>query len=218
MTITYAFDVYGTLIDPLAIGQKVEAMIGEDASAFAKIWREKQLEYTFRRGLMGAYKDFAAVTAEALDFTCLATGHDLSETEKSQLLEAYRTLEAFPDTALALKKLRGQGAKMYAFSNGTPDDLQSLLQHAGVLDLLDGVVSVDPVHSFKPDPAVYRHFCASAKSAESDTCLVSSNPFDILGAANVGWQTAWVRRSSNTIMDPWDMQPTKVITTLTELA
>jgi 2-haloacid dehalogenase len=42
-------------------------MIGEQASAFLCRWREKQLEYSFRRGLMRRYENFAVCTRQVLD-------------------------------------------------------------------------------------------------------------------------------------------------------
>ena len=62
MATTLAFDVYGTLIDPLGVATTLRSLIGDRAQAFAQAWREKQLEYLFRRALMQAYRDFPACT------------------------------------------------------------------------------------------------------------------------------------------------------------
>ncbi len=50
---TLAFDVYGTLIDTQGIAATLKGWMGERATVLARAWREKQLEYTFRRGLRG---------------------------------------------------------------------------------------------------------------------------------------------------------------------
>jgi len=47
--------------------------------------------------------------------------------------------------------------------------------------------------------------------------LVSSNPFDVIGAINVGMQAAWVKRSPDALFDPWGMQPTVTVSGLMEL-
>jgi 2-haloacid dehalogenase len=62
MAITLAFDVYGTLIDTAGVTQALEKYVGDKASAFSSLWREKQLEYSFRRGLMQNYQSFAVCT------------------------------------------------------------------------------------------------------------------------------------------------------------
>lgn len=215
MAITYAFDVYGTLIDPLAIGQHLQGLVGDDAGKIAQLWRDKQLEYTFRRGLMGAYASFDEVTAEALNYALSAVAVTIADDDRDELLLKYQTLDAFPDTAPALQQIRAAGNTMWAFSNGMPDTLTALLTHAQVNALLDGVVSVDEVRSFKPDPKVYARFCERAASHPQDTCLVSSNPFDIIGAANCGWQTAWVQRTHGAVFDPWSgFSPDRTVSSL----
>ena len=52
MATTLAFDVYGTLINTHGVLSLLDDMIGDNAQAFSNTWREKQLEYSFRRGLM----------------------------------------------------------------------------------------------------------------------------------------------------------------------
>ena len=211
---TIAFDVYGTLIDPLAIGTALGEHVGERAPAFAAAWRDRQLEYSFRRGLMGVYEDFSECTRRALEHTCRATGLDLPEDVRGALLARYRALPAFDDVAPALARLRDGGHAMYAFSNGLPSDLDALLAHAGLRDTLDGVVSVHDVRSFKPDPAVYRHFEAVTGTGADEVWLVSSNPFDVIGARAVRWRAAWVRRREDAVFDPWEFAPSVTVATL----
>ncbi len=217
MADTFAFDVYGTLIDPHAIGTALKEHMGEAAPRFSQTWRDKQLEYSFRKGLMGAYEDFSVVTRQALDYSCQVLDQPLSEEAKAALMAKYRALSAFPDTRPALEALRQAGCRMFAFSNGKPDDLEALMEHAQVRAALDGIVSVHDVRSFKPDPKVYEHFCASARSRPADTWLVSSNPFDVIGANAMGWKTAWVQRTTASIFDPWGVTPTTVVASLHDL-
>ena len=68
MSITLGFDIYGTLIDPYGVTTKL-AEYTEQSAEFSRIWRDKQLEYTFRRGLMRRYENFAVCTRNALDYT-----------------------------------------------------------------------------------------------------------------------------------------------------
>lgn len=207
MTTTIAFDVYGTLVDPLGIAGTLRGFIGDRAPVFAQSWRERQLEYTFRRALMRRYRDFAVCTREALLHTDARLATGLSPAAIEALLARYLELPAYPEAVEAVASLRGTGHRVYAFSNGRPDDLQRLLQFAGLLELLDGVVSVDPVASFKPDPAVYEHFLHSTGSVAAATWLVSGNPFDVIGARSAGWHAAWVRRDPAAVFDPWGIEP-----------
>ncbi|MEM1399568.1 MAG: haloacid dehalogenase type II, partial [Pseudomonadota bacterium] len=176
MAETFAFDVYGTLVNPHAVVGSLEKLVGDKAGRLSQTWRDKQLEYSFRRALMGAYRDFSIVTRDALNYACAALEVTIADPDKAALLAQYRTLDAFPDTAPALAALAAQGHKMHAFSNGLPDHLASLLAHAGIENLLGETISVHDVPSFKPDPTVYVHFNEVTGSAPGETWLVSSNP------------------------------------------
>ncbi len=215
---TLAFDIYGTLIDPHAIAGRLHDYLGERADPFSQLWRTKQLEFSFRRGLMGSYADFAVVTRDALEYCDAAMDTRLSASAREQLLSDYTRLDAYDDVHEALVSLKHQGRCLYAFSNGHPRDLESLLSHAGIAELLDGIVSVHDVESFKPDPKVYAHFCRSAGTVPAQTRLVSSNGFDIAGAHACGWRTAWLRRETGIVFDGWRPGPETIISSLQELA
>ena len=218
MTTTLAFDVYGTLIDHFGISTKLNEYVGHNAQEFAQIWRDKQIEYLFRRALMRKYNDFPTCTRQALDFTNERLQTELSDAAKDTLAETYRVLPPYPDVPDSLELLRKGKHKMYAFSNGHPDDLEHLLKHAGLSKHLDGIVSVHDVRSYKPDPAVYRHFLDRANAKAPDTWLISGNPFDVIGAQAAGWKTAWLKRDPTAVFDPWDVEPTATIADLAELA
>ncbi len=217
MTTTLAFDVYGTLIDPFDVSTKLSEYVGDNASQFAQIWRDKQIEYLFRRGLMREYRDFSTCTGQALIFTDERLQTNLSAEAKDALMSKYRLLPAYPAVPKALQQLKAKNCRMYAFSNGQPDDLEHLLEHAGLSEHLDGIVSIHEVQSYKPDPAVYKHFLDRTDAAASDTWLVSGNAFDIIGAHAAGWQTAWVKRDPAAVFDPWDIEPTVTVVELTKL-
>ena len=215
--ITLAFDVYGTLIDTHGLLAELEELVSEKAPAFSMTWREKQLEYSFRKGLMRKYEPFSACTRQALDMTCAIYGVTLSPERKAHLLRRYRSLPAFADVRDCLSGLNAANFRLFAFSNGEPAALEELLTNAGIHDLFQGVVSVDEVQSFKPNPDVYRYFLDQANSAPENAWLISSNPFDVIGAVSAGMKSAWVRRSPAAVFDPWGIEPTLTIGGLGEL-
>ncbi len=217
MAITLAFDVYGTLIDTHGVVSKLEELTGERARKFSSTWRDKQLEYSFRRGLMQNYENFAVCTRDALDYTCRLYAVQFTPEQKQALLEIYRELPAFDDVREALTELGTRGCRMYAFSNGSAEAVETLLSAAGIRDYFLGVVSCDDVRSFKPNPAVYAHFLRSTDAAGSEAWLISGNPFDVIGAISAGMRAAWVQRSAETVFDPWGIEPTVTVTSLREL-
>lgn len=211
------FDVYGTLVDPLAMSGALLPMAGERAAEMAAVWRAKQLEYSFRRALMDAYENFDVCTRDALRYAARTAGVELSEVDEQRLIDGYLDLEPYPDVIPGIDALQAQGHAVVAFSNGVEASLRELLSRAGVLDHLDGIVSVDSIRTFKPNPAVYRHLAEQLESPRDETWLVSSNYWDVTGARQAGLHAAWLRRDPSAIPDPWGIEPDVVVSTIEEL-
>ncbi|MDT8429770.1 MAG: haloacid dehalogenase type II [Pseudomonadales bacterium] len=218
MPSTIGFDIYGTLINTDGVVTTLQEFMGAEAGVFAQTWRSKQLEYTFRRGLMQNYRDFAVCTSQALDYSCLAHGQRLSVEQKKELLAVYRRLPAFDDVQDGLSRLQAQQHRLFAFSNGSAEAVRALLDSAGISAFFAGVVSTEDLRSFKPNPAVYSHFLRQSGACGSNAWLVSSNPFDVIGAISAGMKAAWLKRSPKAIYDPWETEPTLTIGSLAELS
>jgi 2-haloacid dehalogenase len=216
-TTTLAFDIYGTLIDTQGIARILAQLMGAQSVPFAQRWREKQLEYSFRRGLMRDYQPFTDCTRQALEFCCAEFRIPLSEANRADLMSAYRALPAFDDALTGLAACHAAGYRVFAFSNGIEDDVRALLDHSGLAPYFNDVIGVDAVASFKPDPAVYAHFIRQSGSDVDKTWLISSNTFDVIGARNAGWQAAWVRRNPDQPFDPWQQQPNCILNSLDAL-
>ncbi len=217
MSITLAFDIYGTLIDTQGVVSKLQEIVGNKAEEFSRTWRDKQLEYSFRRGLMQNYENFAVCTRNALDYTARFYRVPLTAAQKDELLYIYRVLPAFNDVKDALVNLKTANFRIYAFSNGSAEAIETLLQAAGIRDFFLGIVSVDDLKSFKPNPAVYSYFLRKSGASGSNAWLISSNPFDVIGAISAGIKAVWVRRSPEAIFDPWGIEPTLTVSSLGEL-
>lgn len=219
---TIALDVYGTLVDPLGMAERLVPIVGaERAAEAAAHWRRTQVEYAFRRGLMGPkrYVDFDVCTVQALRSTARLYDVTLDAATEATLLAAYRSLPTFPDAAPGLARLRAAGHRLLAFSNGTEASVHAVLDHADLLSLLDGVVSVDPLRTFKPDPIVYGHLVAVGGRSANETWLVSANAWDAIGAKAAGLRTAWLRRDPAVAFDPWeaDLEPDLIVGSMDEL-
>jgi 2-haloacid dehalogenase len=216
--VAIGFDVYGTLVDPLGISVELRRFVGDDADRVAQLWRTTQLEYTWRRSLMGVYEPFSVCTAQALDFAAHSLGHQLAPGVTASMLEMYRQLPAFPEAAAGLERIRRAGHRMVAFSNGEAAFVRAVLGNAGLIPMLADVVSVDELKIYKPAPSVYRHLAARMGTEVVVTWLVSSNPFDVIGAKAAGLRAAWVRRNPRAILDPWGIEPDLIVSDLIELS
>jgi len=213
-----AFDVYGTLVDPLQMNQRLRPLFGDIADRLAATWRQKQVEYAFRRGLMGRYEHFGVCTRQALQFALQSFGVELSEMEQERLLDQYQNLPTFPDVIPGMRALRTAGCKLAAFSNGVEATIRTLLNNAGALPYLEQVISVDDVKTFKPAPKVYEYLVERLGTAKDVTWLVSSNAWDVIGAKSAGLQSAWIKRTADAVFDPWGIEPDIVVADLNELA
>ncbi len=216
MTMTLAFDVYGTLVDPMGMSRLLAQDAGDRAEAVAALWREKQLEFSFRKGLMKVYEDFGACTRQALRYAMATHKLALSDDRENALMAAYLSLPAFDDALRALKGLKGD-YPLFAFSNGSYPALEKVLGHNQLLDQFDGLVSVDDIKSFKPDPAVYTHARRATGAWDKPLCLVSSNAWDVIGARAAGLLAVWVKRDPDKVFEDWGIQPSAVINSLSEL-
>jgi len=204
-----AFDLYGTLVDPIAISTELGQVLGETGGReAATLWRSKQLEYSFRLTAMGRYEDFGWVTSRALDFALASLGVRLPDGHAGRLVELYDHLQPFPDTVPALRALASLGYELAVLSNGTPAMIANCLGNSGLGEFFADRVSVDEVRVFKPSPAVYRHAAGRLSLPAGQLRLVTSNAFDCVGASAAGMRTAWVNRSGapfDTIGQPPDL-------------
>lgn len=217
MKTVLAFDVYGTLINAHGLLAELQEIMGEKARLFSDTWRNKQLEYSFRRGLMGQYQHFSVCTEQALHFTCEQLQISLNKNQRNDLLANYLKLPAFDD-AVGLLSALTEDYTLVAFSNGEQQAVNSLLTHAGIKPFFDSVITADAVKTFKPDPVIYQYLLKSTECSASQTWLISGNPFDVIGANECGLNTVWVKRNPQAVFDPWGVNPTMEITELGQLA
>jgi 2-haloacid dehalogenase len=212
-----AFDLYGTLVDPIAISSELAEVLGSsDGVEVARLWRLKQLEYSFRLTVMGAYADFQRVTSHALDFALASAGVTLPGGQAQRLVELYDHLRPFPDAVPALRALAEAGYELVVLSNGTPDMIRNCLANSGLGEFFDQRISVDEVQVFKPSPVVYQHAASRLALPIGQIRLVTSNAFDSVGASAAGMRTAWVNRPAAPF-DTIGRQPDLAVAALDQL-
>jgi 2-haloacid dehalogenase len=190
----FVFDAYGTLFDVHAAIARHREAAGPDADRLSELWRSKQLEYTWTLTLAGQYVDFWTLTERALDFA-LARVPSVDKALKPRLLDAYRTLDAFPDARATLEELKARGRQTAILSNGTPRMLETAVKAASLGAVLDKVLSVDSIRIYKPRREVYQLVTDAFAIAPGEVTFVSSNRWDVMGASAFGFRAAWINRS-----------------------
>ena len=190
------FDAYGTLLDVHSAVMANGDDVGDSAEAISALWRQRQLEYSWTRGAMGHYADFWQLTIEALDFALQTYGLDGRAGLKERLLNAYFELKAYPDALTTLGTLKSQGYVTAILSNGSNDMLQGAISAGNLGSVLDACISADDIKTYKPDPSVYQLACDRLDVRPDEVCFVSSNAWDVAGAAAFGFNAIRINRNS----------------------
>ena len=177
------FDAYGTLFDVNSATAPYLRDLGEKAYALNRLWREKQLQYSWLRACQGKHADFWQVTGDALDFALRSLGVGNDELRR-RLMQSYLALGVYPE-----------GFTLAILSNGTPKMLQSVVENARLDSLLDAVFSVEKAGVYKPDPRVYRLAADGLGIAPNQICFVSSNAWDAYAASAFGMFVVWCNRA-----------------------
>lgn len=196
----FMFDAYGTLFDVHSAVAQAGGPLGPIAADFSALWRSKQLEYTWTHSAMGVADNpahnFEALTARSLDFT-LAKYAVNNPALRADLLNAYQTLSAFADVIPALTNVKAGGNQTAIFTNGTRAMIDAALAASGVGGLIDTVITVEGTGYYKPKREVYQHAHGQvAVAAPADIVFVSSNRWDVAGAAHYGFTPVWCNRTN----------------------
>ena len=206
------FDAYGTLYDVHSVQARAESLFPGKGAELSRLWRTKQLEYTWLRSLMRRYVPFSTVTREALAYACEALGLALTAERMEALMGEYLMLATFPEVSQAMERLAGR--KLAILSNGSPDMLEPVVRHSGLA--LDAVLSVDELKVFKPAPEVYELAVRRLSLPKARIGFVSSNCWDALGARSFGFSVFWLNRAGLPV-DRLGFRPDRVLRSLDEI-
>ncbi|MSP51495.1 MAG: haloacid dehalogenase type II [Alphaproteobacteria bacterium] len=212
---TCVFDAYGTLFDFSTAAGRYRKVLRGKTDLLTDLWRQKQLQYTWLRSLMGKHADFWEVTRDALEYALDAL--NLKDQElKEGLLEVYMALDAFSEVKQVLGRIKDSGKKTAVLSNGSPIMLRAAVGTAGMTALIDEIISIEEVGMYKPHPSVYRQAVVRLGAQPNEIAYLSANGWDAHGGASFGFHAIWVNRN-NLPVERVPTRPKIVIKTLDEL-
>jgi 2-haloacid dehalogenase len=188
-----AFD-YFVIFDANSVVPEVEKVFPGKCAEFARIWRTKQFEYCYLRTITGRFADFAAVTEDALVYAAEVMHLDLTSDTRQRLLNAYLTLEPWPDAADGLRNLRAAGVRIITISVFSGRMLRANAEHAGIADLFDELLSTEVNQSYKPDPRAYALGMERLHLRKDEIVFAAFGAWDAYGAKSFGYPTFWVNR------------------------
>ncbi|NJD36313.1 MAG: haloacid dehalogenase type II [Betaproteobacteria bacterium] len=187
------FDAYGTLFDFNSAASAARDELGDDWQRLSDLWRLKQLQYTWLRGLAQHHADLWQVTGDALDFA-LGTLRIQEPVLRERLMNLYLQLSTYPEVPAMLRELKDRGMKLAILSNGSPPMLAAVVRNSGLDDAFDAVLSVEEVGVYKPHPSVYGLAAERLQIAPARICFLSSNGWDAYSAKAFGFKTIWCNR------------------------
>ncbi|KAI1498452.1 haloacid dehalogenase [Biscogniauxia marginata] len=208
-----AFDLYGTLLSTESIAHQLAKTYGDEkAESLAALWRQYQLEYTWRINSMGEYKPFDEITRNALRHAAAERRLTLSTRDAEDFMRSYDELRAFPETSRALELLEGEDDKIEAciFTNGTDKMVANSLRTSPDLaphaDKFKSLITVHETRCYKPDKRTYAHLVEQTgkKGDARSVWVVSANPFDVVGAKAAGLRAAFIDRPGRGWIDRLD--------------
>ena len=190
-----AFDIFGTVVDwHGSIMREVEALYpGVDGDALARAWR-------------AGYKPaMARVTNGELGWTLIDDLHrmvlddilprfglgSLGEAERQHLNRAWHRLDAWPDSALGLTRLKRRFT-ICTLSNGNIGLLTDMAKRAGLP--WDCVLSAEVFRAYKPSPATYLGVAKVFDLQPGQVMLAAAHHDDLVGARGCGLATAYITR------------------------
>ncbi len=211
----FVFNAYGAVLDTYLPFEEYKDQLGEHALVIYKLWRSKRLQYSSQLSLMNRYTSYDLISKYALEFACDVYGVKDAAIKKN-ILEAHSKLDCYPDVKDVLQALKDAGKTTAVLSNGSPQKLSSALKNAGLDNLLDGIYSTEQIKTYKPSPVVYELVEGKLALPRNKICFVSSNSWDIAGAASYGFNSVWINRYKRT-PEHLPYQADKEISKLSEL-
>ena len=209
------FDVNETLLDLGSLDPLFEDAFG-DASV-RRAWFLQMLQSAFVATITGAYSDFGAIGAAALEMTAERQGVDLSDDDRRRILGGMRELPPHPEVPESLDRLRDAGLRLVTLTNSTREVAEAQMENSGLKDYFEQNLSADSVSRLKPAPEPYRMAAESAGVGIGETRLVAAHSWDVAGALRAGCAAAFVARPGM-VLDPLVQRPDVVGSDLAEVA
>ena len=193
------FDVFGTVVDwRSSIAREVQAALAShsasvDSEAFADRWRALY-QPAMSRVRCGEieFVPLDKLHRENLDQVLAEFSVDhLSESEKVQLNLAWHKLDAWPDAAAGLERLKSRYI-IGTLSNGNIALIVNMAKYAGLP--WDVVLGAEVARAYKPQPQAYLGSAQALGLTPAECMLVAAHNDDLKAAAQCGFRTAFVER------------------------
>lgn len=212
----WLFDINETLLDLSPVEAVLQEAAGHPGRPLLHEWFDTLIQTALTLTGAGRYEDFgrlgALVAANVVDCAGGAWGDE----DLAALRSAFGALPAHSDVIPAFEALRARGDRLVPFGNSPLATIETQLRGAGLLDLVDDVVSVEMAGMLKPSPHAYATALERQRVTVDEAVMVAAHGWDVLGAGCAGLRAVFVTRDGRRPL-PVDPRPSATVTTLTEL-
>lgn len=193
------FDVFGTLVDwRSSVAREAEAILKPlghqlDWPAFADAWR-KEYQPAMEQVRSGTipFCKLDVLHLHNLEQILPRFGiTKLDEFAKHNLNLAWHRLDAWPDTAPGLVRLKTK-FMLAPVSNGNISLMVALARRNGLP--WDAILGSEIAGDFKPKPRVYLAACEAFDLPPAECMMVAAHPSDLAAAKECGLRTAFIAR------------------------
>ena len=211
-----AFDYYGTIADKLSLAGEIDVSFPGHGAAFTKLWFAQTHRYCFQNGMIERHIPWSELTVAAFNFACQEMDMTVSDKLRDQWIEADTRLPVYREAPAALARL-GARFDLYVLSMGSPWMIEKSQARSDIASYFKGIISAEQHKVYKPGRAAYQLGQREIGIEIEELSFVSGNSFDVIGAANYGYPTIWVRRYGQ-ILDELGIKPDVVVADLNEMA
>lgn len=213
---TITFDSFTTLVDVETSTRRALVEHTEDAEQVANLWRVRAVEYRMVSTFTDEYESYEETTRDALAYALAANDVDLSDSTIDEITSVFHELDVYEDVYPGMEQLVDSGYTLYVLSNGNPAVLDSMIERAGIGDLIEDTISAEEIEAYKPDPRIYEHAAERIGTPIENVVHVATPWYDIYGAIHAGMQGVWMNRNDL----PWDRfdgTPDRIVDSFAEL-
>jgi 2-haloacid dehalogenase len=214
---TVTLDSFTTLVDVHGPTREALAEHVEDPDRVATLWRSRAVDYRMVATFLDAYEPYRSTTRDALEYALAVHGHDLPASDVDEIVGTFDRLPVFEDVRPSVRRLVEAGYDVAVLSNGEPDLLASIIERAGIEDLLSAVVSAEETRAYKPAAAIYERAADRTDTPLENLAHAATPWYDVYGAMGAGAQAVWVNRRGR----PWDAfdgEPSLIVDSMAALA
>lgn len=197
---TITFDSFTTLVDVGTSTTRALAEHIEEPGPVADLWRFRAVDYRMVSTFTDVYETYEETTRDALEYALAVFEYDLPDDEIDAIVSVFHELDVYDDVRPGMERLVDDGYELFVLSNGNPAVLESMVNRAGIDDLIEETISADDIQTYKPDTGIYEYAATRVQTPVENIAHVATPWYDIYGAMHAGNQAIWLNRND----DPWD--------------